>query len=303
MPKSYSNILKFSALSLFILAVTAILYAATNWFAAYKTGNKDALNSINEIHQKNTASEDEIIKESQMHYDGRKTASQKSYSCVLKLVLRGIINGGMENAQAVIEDTDKRIQKLYKTGDTVGAGILTKIMKQKVVIHINGKDETLMLSSVACSEDGKDKKVTIARSELDTALKNANSLISQISFKPYAFDDGTGGLLAEDIVPGSLFERAGFKNGDVIREINGTRIENQRRLATIYKGLKLIPFDILSSEDAGAESVKLLLWLDNQAGGVAKEVSKVYQKANAGEGVPVQFVRNGKNQTVILSVE
>jgi type II secretion system protein C len=310
MLKSDSKILKFFTLFLFILAVAAIFYAAAKWFAASQKGNQEALSSINEMPIKNAASadqsaaaEDDRIQADRMLHDGRKKASQKYHSCLLNLILRGIINGGKENAQAIIEDTEKKVQKSYKIGDAVGAGILTEIMKNKVVIHINGKDEILMLSSVTFAENGRGRKIKIARSELNTALKNPNRLISQINLKPYVFDDGTGGLLAEEIVPGSLFDKAGFKTGDVIREINGARIENQNRLAALHQGLKYIPLDMVSFEDAEAEAGKLLLWLDNQAGGVAKEVSKVYRKVHSGEGIPVQFFRNGKSRTVIFSVE
>ena len=64
--------------------------------------------------------------------------------------------------------------------------------------------------------------------------------MSQINVLPYVFENRAGGLQLTEIRPGSIFDKIGLRDGDVIHEINGTTIQSPYKLAAIYKGLKLI---------------------------------------------------------------
>jgi len=299
MSKSYIKIIKYAVVFLFVFAAITIICTIIPSIAAkYHPADKNALHPDDEIYCKNPSVFGLTESKKNETTDNRMTQERP-----LGLILRGTINGGMGNAQAVIEDKVSRIQKIYKKGDTIVGGTLTKIMKQKVIIRINGTDKVLALTHGTCTETEKNKEVCIYRSELNLAIGDAKKLISDINLKPHQFNDGTKGLRIEDVVPGSLFEKLSFKDGDIIREINGTKIKNPRRLVAIYNGLKRVPIDILTLKDVGSKSEKVIRWIDNRAGGVIKEVSKVYQKTNFGEDIPLKFVRNGTNQTVMLSVK
>lgn len=312
MSKSYKNNFKFITLSLFILAGGTILYAIVpirldHWYdrspkvsapvvVDYRE-NPSFGNSFPVTNDKTTIIS---IKD---HAAQEIAEFPASHPALFKLALRGIVNGGMENAQAIIEDMSERKQRLYIAGDTIEGGIITNIMKEKVVIHLNGRDEILTMVTASPSEEKSGHSLTVVRSDLEKAFEDINNLISQVSIKPHVLDDGTGGLLIKGIKPGSLFEKLGFNDGDIIQEINGTIIQNPHKLAAIYEGLKFVPLDIFSFEDLGSKTGELLLWIDNQAGGVVKEVSKVHKKVETGEDIPVRFTRNGNKQTITFSVE
>ncbi|MBW1911511.1 MAG: hypothetical protein JRJ11_18560, partial [Deltaproteobacteria bacterium] len=69
-----------------------------------------------------------------------------------KLALRGTVNGGQENALAVIEDKDIQRQGLYRIGDLIHGGVIKKILKEKVVIRFGERDDVLTIEGRSPSE-------------------------------------------------------------------------------------------------------------------------------------------------------
>ena len=234
------------------------------------------------------------------HRAGRKNpASEESYN----LILRGTVNWDTIYAQAVIEDSSEKKQRLYKIGDIIKTGIIKKIMRNNIIISLNGKDITVaMNTSVPFFKDNSLQPFTVKRSELKVMLDDVNGLMSQISIKPHVVDNGPSGLQIDTVVPGSLFDSLGFTKDDIITEINGSKIKRPRMLAAIYESMKLMPSKLLSLEDLGPTTKSVLLKLDKKTGGIADEVSRLHQKIESGEDIPIQFSRNGISQTKIFRV-
>ena len=67
----------------------------------------------------------------------------------LKLNLLGTITGDKEEAYAVIEDTAEKKQDLYRIGDTIQNATVKMILREKVVLNVNGKDEILGIEKVS----------------------------------------------------------------------------------------------------------------------------------------------------------
>ena len=61
----------------------------------------------------------------------------------LKLKLLGTVTGDQHKAFAVIQDLTKKQQQLYRSGDAIQNATLKMILREKVVLHVNGKDEIL----------------------------------------------------------------------------------------------------------------------------------------------------------------
>ena len=226
------------------------------------------------------------------------STNKKPNQALMKLSLRGTVNAGMKNSMAVIENKEERKQKLYIVGNVIAGGVLSKILKEKVFIRIDGSDYVLTMDSASSPEEEDGSAVIISRQDLEKALENVKSFMSQVRIKPHVFDDGTGGLLAQNIRQGSLFDKLGFKNGDIIQDINGAVIKSPHKLAAIYEGLKVVPFNILSFDSIGSKTKDILLGTDNQAGGIVNEVSKVYHKIESGEKIPVRFTRDGNKKAI-----
>ncbi|MFC1892094.1 type II secretion system protein N [Thermodesulfobacteriota bacterium] len=217
----------------------------------------------------------------------------------MKLSLRGTVNAGMENAAAIIENSEEQKQKLYKIGNIIAGGVLSQILKEKVVIRIDRRDYVLIMDSISRPEEDE-SIVIIRRQDLENSLENIENFMSQVRIKPQFFNDGTGGLIVKDIRQGALLDQLGFRNGDVIQEINGVVIQNPYRLAVIYEGLKAVPFNILSFDTIGSNAKDILLGIDSQAGGIVNQTSKVLHKIESGEKIPVRFTRRGNKKAITL---
>ncbi|MCJ7593474.1 MAG: hypothetical protein MUO52_01715, partial [Desulfobacterales bacterium] len=64
----------------------------------------------------------------------------------LKVALLGTVAGDQKSAVAVIEETDKRKQGLFRVGDSVQNAIVKMILRGKVVLRVGEKDEILTMA-------------------------------------------------------------------------------------------------------------------------------------------------------------
>jgi general secretion pathway protein C len=66
----------------------------------------------------------------------------------LKLKLFGTVTGN-NSGYAVIEDGKTRQQTLYRSGDLVQEALVKKILRDKVVLAVKGKDEILVMEDIS----------------------------------------------------------------------------------------------------------------------------------------------------------
>ena len=69
----------------------------------------------------------------------------------LKLKLWGTVTGQDERAYAVIEDTKSREQNLYRAGDSIQNAVVKMILREKVVLRVNDRDEILAMEEASGS--------------------------------------------------------------------------------------------------------------------------------------------------------
>jgi len=166
----------------------------------------------------------------------------------LKLKLLGTVTGDEKEAYAVIEDTDVRRQNLYKVGDTIQNATLKMILREKVVLNVNGKDEILGIEKVR--EEGKtgrsperkiastSRNITIKRSQIDTALQDVNTLMKQVRIQPHFQNGKPDGLRLTGVRPNSIFYKMGLKSGDIIMGVDGKNIESVDDALKFYQSLQ-----------------------------------------------------------------
>ena len=166
----------------------------------------------------------------------------------LKLKLHGTVTGDEKEAYAVIEDTAARRQNLYKIGDAIQNATLKMILREKVVLHVNGKDEVLGIEKVR--EERKtgrsperarastSRNITIKRSQIDTALQDVNTLMKQVRIQPHFKDGKPDGLRLTGVRPNSIFYKMGLKSGDIIMGVDGRNIESVDDALKFYQSLQ-----------------------------------------------------------------
>lgn len=166
-------------------------------------------------------------------------------STTLELVLWGTVTGASE-VFAVIEDKKTRQQSLYEVGDEVHGARLKQILRHKVILNYQGMDQLLEMKT-------EDKKIQTSKQpgkkplpdylSLDKQLvgesiDDMGELTRQIKIRPHFTQGESDGLMVYGIRPNSVFMQIGLKNGDIIREINGTPILSPEDVLTFYTQIK-----------------------------------------------------------------
>jgi general secretion pathway protein C len=167
----------------------------------------------------------------------------------LKLDLLGTITGDKKEAFAVIEDTTTKQQHLFRIGDTVQNATVRMILREKVVLNVNGKDEILKIeknregsktlnSQAATLVTGRSQNITVKRSQMISAVQDVNNLMKQIRIRPNFRNGKPDGLRLTGIRPNSIFYNMGLKSGDILTGVNGKDIESVDDVFKLYQDLQ-----------------------------------------------------------------
>jgi len=188
---------------------------------------------------------------------------EKLQKTSLKLKLFGTITGRSDDDYAVIEDSQKRKQGLYKKGDTIQDAEIKLVLRKKVVLNVSGKDEILLMEEDKSPQKGPDRvlnspeetemeepsleqppeepageNVNIERETIDNSLKNINQLMSQVKIRPHFKDGKPNGLLLSHVQEKSIFKDLGLQNGDIVKGVNGKEIQSVDDALKFYENLK-----------------------------------------------------------------
>ena len=167
----------------------------------------------------------------------------------LKLRLVGTSVGGSSLPFAIIEETGKQEQDIFDLNEVVfDQAKLIEVLDESVKIEHNGKIEVLYLEddSESSSADGEtEESVTqegtqfvVDEQELTDALANLPRLLSQARAVPYFRNGQSVGMRLFAIRRGSLYEKLGFQNGDVLKSVNDVSLSDPSQALRIFEQLK-----------------------------------------------------------------
>jgi general secretion pathway protein C len=169
----------------------------------------------------------------------------------LQLKLWGTVTGNTQQSYAVIEDTQKREQNLYRVGDSVQDATVKAILRAKVVLTVNGQDEVLAMEEMqeggrsrsiasggiprasTSSSPVRAQRVSLRRNMIDQAIQDVGKLATEIRIQP-----SENGLSLSNIKPNSIFRRMGLRNGDVLKSVDGQQIRSVDDALKLYESLK-----------------------------------------------------------------
>lgn len=175
----------------------------------------------------------------------------------LNLKLWGTVTGSEEQAYAVIEDTQKREQNLYRVGDSIQNAVVKMIRRAKVVLQVDGRDEVLAMEEIQqgssssrrsvsrsrpampSRESGmRTQRVSMRRSMINDAINDVTKLMTQVKIQPHMEDGQPNGLAISNIKPNSIFRRMGLRNGDVLKKVEGQDIQTVDDALRLYDSMK-----------------------------------------------------------------
>ena len=181
----------------------------------------------------------------------------------LQLDLYGTIAGEDGRGYAIIEERDKKRQRLYKVGDKVGGATIVRITRNAVVLRMGDRDQVLKKKEIASAGNNRQARPGVAAQQAPPVTPGAApsprppsrppaggppgsatdlaGLLTQARVTPNVTAGSPGktdGVIINEIQTGSLFENVGLVNGDVIQEVNGKAINGVADLVSMYRDLR-----------------------------------------------------------------
>ena len=179
----------------------------------------------------------------------------------LNLRLWGTVTGKGRDAYAVIEDTKTRKQNLYRIGDNIEDATVKLILRQKVVLTVNNRDEVLGMEEAGASKrrgsgprvarksaslpkmpvSSYPRQLTLNSDQIESALENIDQLMDQARIRPHIEEGKPAGISITGIKPNTVFRKMRLRNGDIITGVNGSPIETVEDAMKIFGDLSSSP--------------------------------------------------------------
>jgi general secretion pathway protein C len=170
----------------------------------------------------------------------------------LKLKLWGTITGPEQIKRAIVEDTKERRQVILREKDTVASATIKMILRDKIVLAVNGEDQILEMEKVSRGGSlrgahpparspasqkggGSPDPAKNQRKVPAPQIRVRPSLSKQLAETPENWDrfasvsayqdkDGNNGLMINRVTPASPLRRLGIRNGDIVLTIDGAPV-------------------------------------------------------------------------------
>jgi len=144
--------------------------------------------------------------------------------------LKGTIAVSESMGYAIVEEKSKGTQKLYRLGEMIGQAKLVRITRNTAVLKGGEKEFVMKVRDVAegslTGPSGKSGSgIAVSRQEVTESLSDLKSIMSQAVVRPFFSGGVQQGFAVSNIVPGSLYQKLGLQNGDVILEVNNKKLE------------------------------------------------------------------------------
>lgn len=164
--------------------------------------------------------------------------------------LIGTIEGEVFSG-AVLEDTTGqafyRIHQKLPDGSQiikVGRDRITIKRSDGGTIELQVVDDTKIVNMTKPGSGGpgvrklSEGKWIVDQREVTAGTENVNQLLTQARALPYMEQGKTVGFRISEIVPGSLYEKIGLQNGDVIQKVNSQDVDDPAKFFQMYQNLK-----------------------------------------------------------------
>ena len=171
--------------------------------------------------------------------------------------LLATVAGDEEVACAVIENLKSQIQGIYKAGDIIGGAQIERIERNKVVVSYREQYEVLSLNITcnALEPDDENEEPVIAQKQnatesvrvvspfergIDkrafvTQFPGIEIFLEEIEVAPYIINGQQEGLSITGLDDSSMAGYFGFKNGDVIQNVNGQMLTDKQKAFQVLK--------------------------------------------------------------------
>jgi general secretion pathway protein C len=179
--------------------------------------------------------------------------------------LIGTMEGGSFSG-AVLEDSTG--QTFYRIHEKLPDGSrIIKVMRDKVKLQRPGgstidilvADEDKIVNvptpggnAAAGVKRMSDGKYMVDQREMLASTENMSQILTQARALPYMEQGKTVGFRISEISPGSIYEKIGLQNGDVIQKVNSQEVDDPAKFFQLYQGLRTERFIAIDLIRGGA---------------------------------------------------
>jgi len=172
----------------------------------------------------------------------------------LGLKLVGTVVGNNSLSRAVIRDMMTNTTDLYKTNDTIAGANIDGIEQDRVLLTKQGRTRTLVIDStvpeptgIAPSKaassnnkpptgDGVKASATVEPEPvIRTKIKYIETMLRKAVVKPYIVAKQMQGFRITSLEKVPFAKGIGFRNGDVIRTVNGQSLTSRQKAYQVFK--------------------------------------------------------------------
>jgi len=155
------------------------------------------------------------------------------------LIGTAVSDDNPEKSLAVVEDQSTGKQGAYREGDQVRDILVKKILFGKVIIVTASGDVAISMNSWSYADSiaSGPQPGKLDAEEVDAVIPDYMALMHQIRVRSYFSGGRLAGFVIYNIEPGSIFERMGLKNGDVIESVNGKFFTTTQPVVEFYNAL------------------------------------------------------------------
>ena len=174
-------------------------------------------------------------------------------------LLVGTITGPRGYSWAILQEKTSRKQQICRIHGDIDGGSILSVSRNQIQIERQGKREVLTLSEEEGSPRGGAKspasaspspskgeevqklsanRYLVNREDVSAAVGNVNQFMTQARLRPHFEMGKPSGYSVSEIVPGSLMEKLGLKNNDVVKKVNGMAITKPEEIMQAYAQLQ-----------------------------------------------------------------
>jgi general secretion pathway protein C len=95
-------------------------------------------------------------------------------------------------------------------------------------------------------------KYMVDQREMIASTENMSQILTQARALPYLENGKTVGFRISEISPGSIYEKIGLQNGDVIQKVNSQDVDDPAKFFQLYQGLRTERFIAIDLIRGGA---------------------------------------------------
>lgn len=260
------NSIRWSPRVVEIVAIALLAWSAAAWLPTSKNGEPSADHAVGNLPglpDMQQLASIHLFGESGQQKPASERLPQAAVSSRLKIELLGTVVAGQKSAAIVALDKNGE-QKVFRIGDVLQSGVVLKsVAADAITVDHNGRLERIAISKDAAGAANAGWNANPApvapqirptfptvpggqanlfggpggslRHGLATDLP---TLLSQARAVPHMTAGRADGFTITEIAPGSLYDKAGLQNGDVVRKVNGQEITSPQMAIQMYQRLQ-----------------------------------------------------------------